>query len=667
MSMLRRPAHRPAGLAAMLTALFAAPAAEAQSIDHNAFEALFGEPVTTSATGAPQRASEVPAAMIIVTGDELRRLGARNLAEALKGRAGIDVIRMTAQDDEVAVRGGSQPSNPRLLVMVNGRQVYLEHYGLTSWANLGVELSEIRQIEVVKGPVSALYGFNAASGAINIVTDDPLVESRNVLSGEIGNDGQRAASVVGTLRLGEVMGLRLSGGYSVEDEFATVGPAGTRQPTRGSVALDLHAHLSPQLEARVNLAYTDARATVLPPGFFAVAMHYVTRGGLAELAAETGVGLLSLQVQHNDLDNGFELAPSDGVDRAFEVHLTAVRLQDIVKASAHDTIRATVEFRRDDMMMEPDLAGRISYGILSGGLMWDRRLSDAVTLNLAGRIDRLERSQSGVIAPSVTFAHGDFDTSLTAWSANAGLVIKAGERSTVRIQAARGVQAPSLVSTGIAVVTPVMPGVNVRLMGMPTMAPTISDSAEIGYARDLSTIAGKFAATLFWSRTRDVALIFDYPPLPTPQGLFLDSSFVNHGNYESYGLEATLAGEASKAVRWQLDYTLNALDEHFAASFPATSIPFRAMTPRHKFGATISLDVGRMRFDLRGLLRSQVGFPYNGRVSGWTAGLNGRVGFALDRKFELYAAGENLTDAAFIDNGYVRQGMRVRVGLRISG
>jgi outer membrane receptor protein involved in Fe transport len=153
----------------------------------------------------------------------------------------------------------------------------------------------------------------------------------------------------------------------------------------------------------------------------------------------------------------------------------------------------------------------------------------------------------------------------------------------------------------------------------------------------------------------------------TPQGLSLDSSFVNQGNYESYGLEATLSGKAGEAVRWQLDYTYNALEEHFAASFPATSIPFRAMTPRHKIGAALALGEGPVRLDLRALLRSELRFPYDGRVSGWTAGLNGRAGLALDRRFELFAAGENLTGARFIDNGYVRQGVRVRVGLRVTG
>jgi outer membrane receptor for ferrienterochelin and colicins len=66
-----------------------------------------------------------------------------------------------------------------LLVLVNGQQVYLDDLGRTQWYTLPVTLEEIRQIEIIKGPNTALYGFNAVSGVINIITYDPLLESVN--------------------------------------------------------------------------------------------------------------------------------------------------------------------------------------------------------------------------------------------------------------------------------------------------------------------------------------------------------------------------------------------------------------------------------------------------------------------------------------------------------
>ncbi|RYE98626.1 MAG: hypothetical protein EOO77_36915 [Oxalobacteraceae bacterium] len=134
----------------------------AQAVDYQALQETVGEPVTTSVTGKPQRASELPASTVIITRDDIVRSPARDVPGLLKTYAGVDVNRWTAGQSDVAVRGGVQTYNARLLVLVDGRQVYLDHYGMTDWNLLGVQLEEIQQIELVRGPANALFGFNAA-------------------------------------------------------------------------------------------------------------------------------------------------------------------------------------------------------------------------------------------------------------------------------------------------------------------------------------------------------------------------------------------------------------------------------------------------------------------------------------------------------------------------
>ena len=109
-------------------------AARAQVADQAALEAVFGEPVTTSATGKPQRASEVPADMAIITAEDIRRSGADNLPDILRLVRGVDVRRYGFAAADMAVRGYSRVSNPRLLVLVNGQRVYLDSYGYTQWS-----------------------------------------------------------------------------------------------------------------------------------------------------------------------------------------------------------------------------------------------------------------------------------------------------------------------------------------------------------------------------------------------------------------------------------------------------------------------------------------------------------------------------------------------------
>ena len=187
-------------------------AALAQSVNYGALEELYGEAVTTSVTGKPQKASEAPANLTIITQDDIRRSGANNIPDILQFVAGIDVRRYGAVDADVAVRGYDTASNPRLLVLVNGRQVYIDDFGLVLWQAIPVQLEEIRQIEVVKGPNSALFGFNAASGVINIITYDPLFDSVNSATARFGSQQLLQGSAVATVHLGDAVGVRMSVG-----------------------------------------------------------------------------------------------------------------------------------------------------------------------------------------------------------------------------------------------------------------------------------------------------------------------------------------------------------------------------------------------------------------------------------------------------------------------
>lgn len=72
-------------------------AAHAQTMDYGSLEALFGEPVTTSVTGSPQRASGVPATLEIITAEEIRRSGGTNLPAILRQVSGMDVLQWTAR------------------------------------------------------------------------------------------------------------------------------------------------------------------------------------------------------------------------------------------------------------------------------------------------------------------------------------------------------------------------------------------------------------------------------------------------------------------------------------------------------------------------------------------------------------------------------------------
>jgi iron complex outermembrane receptor protein len=186
--------------------------AHGQTTDYGSLEELFGEPVTEGATGTPKRGSDAPINMTIVTAEEIERSGARDIPEILRRVAGVDVQRIGQMGASVSFRGRNT-DNQRLRVLINGRDTFRAHEGTTAWSAIPVSMEEIRQIEVVRGPATALYGANAATGVINIITFNPMYDSKNKFSASIGDNGLREVSGVSTIPLGDVGGIRLSGGY----------------------------------------------------------------------------------------------------------------------------------------------------------------------------------------------------------------------------------------------------------------------------------------------------------------------------------------------------------------------------------------------------------------------------------------------------------------------
>jgi iron complex outermembrane receptor protein len=109
----------------------------------------------------------------VINSDDIKYSGATNIPDLLRRVAGVDVMTITARDQQVGVRGFVDPLSNKLLVLIDGCSVYINLYNHVFWDAFPVGLEEIDRIEVVKSPASALYGANAYSGVINIITKSP--------------------------------------------------------------------------------------------------------------------------------------------------------------------------------------------------------------------------------------------------------------------------------------------------------------------------------------------------------------------------------------------------------------------------------------------------------------------------------------------------------------
>jgi len=124
-------------------------------------------------TGVTRRAEAYvrsPAAVFVLTGEDLRRSGVRSIAEALRMVPGLFVARSNAQAYVVAARGFSTGNSDKLQVLVDGRSVYTPLTSAVFWDVLDTYLADIERIEVIRGPGATVWGANAVNGVINIVT-----------------------------------------------------------------------------------------------------------------------------------------------------------------------------------------------------------------------------------------------------------------------------------------------------------------------------------------------------------------------------------------------------------------------------------------------------------------------------------------------------------------
>lgn len=133
---------------------------------------LKGETVSI-ASRYEQPISQAPSNVYVITDEDIRRSGAPDLPTVLRRIPGVEVMQVTGADFNVSMRGDDKLVSNKLLVMVDGRSIYVDVQGSVYWKAIPVTLPEIKRIEVQKCPASVLYGFNAFDGIINIITKSP--------------------------------------------------------------------------------------------------------------------------------------------------------------------------------------------------------------------------------------------------------------------------------------------------------------------------------------------------------------------------------------------------------------------------------------------------------------------------------------------------------------
>jgi iron complex outermembrane receptor protein len=124
----------------------------------------------TSVARKEQSLMDVPAAIHVVTQDDIRRSGASTIPDALRMVPGLHVAQVATSSWAVSARGFTGRFANKMLVLIDGRSVYTNLYSGVYWEQNEVLMEDIERIEVIRGPGATMWGANAVNGVINIIT-----------------------------------------------------------------------------------------------------------------------------------------------------------------------------------------------------------------------------------------------------------------------------------------------------------------------------------------------------------------------------------------------------------------------------------------------------------------------------------------------------------------
>jgi outer membrane receptor protein involved in Fe transport len=233
------------------------PPAQVQQVTEQREEAPADSIIVVTASRLEEQLRNAPATMTVVTDPATTDVSAHTVTDVLRRVPGINVSQTSTRDVNVTPRAATGTLSDSLLVLLDGRSVYQDFFGAVLWDFIPVDLSEIKQIEVIRGPASAVWGANAMNGVVNLISKTP----REMLGTSVGirfgqfdrtpagapfeGGGLFSVDFLHAAAIGNRFAYKISGGFLAQEALlrpsGTIGgtgvshPAfpnsGTRQPT----------------------------------------------------------------------------------------------------------------------------------------------------------------------------------------------------------------------------------------------------------------------------------------------------------------------------------------------------------------------------------------------------------------------------------------------------
>jgi len=605
---------------------------------------------STSVAKKRQKVADSAAAVFVISQEDIRRSAASSITDLLRMVPGVEVGNQQTGGMAVSVRGFNSRLANSLLVMIDGRSIYVSSLSGVFWDQQLIPLADIERIEVVRGPGATLWGSNAVNGVINIISKHSS-DTRGIAADVRASTRRQDASLSYSGRIGEALSYRLYGNYRRDSGLTDV--LGNDMSNRWQ---------GKSLGLRIDYQPDDSNAFTLQSDY--------TDG-----AFDTPFRL----VRQNLLNPGYDAVQTDNPFSDYNivgrwVHRFSDKL-DLSMQAYYDKVTRG-EFNGAHIIRhlgdvdiglhwQPNSVHDINFGI-AGRIASDNAVGSTLVLfNVPARTDRWV---SGYIQDDITLIPDHLRLTLgTKLEHNniTGFELQPSAKLFYRVNpslafwagVSRAVRTPSRFERDTQLsVTVDLPGSAENPFPLPLYT-RVSGNQNLLSEDLLAVEAGtRFKLGASWSfdiagyyneyRNLASADFAGVVPLtvtgvPFPVGILADLRFGNSSSAQTWGVETAISGHLKPW--WKVDLTYSFMDYEQPAA-PGTPPISQALfplsgSPHHQVGLRSSIDIGD-RLSLDTQIRYVDSLP-SGRAPEYVDA-NFRLTYRPMELLELSLIGENL-------------------------
>ena len=243
----------------------------------------YEEQVVVTASKVEQQLVNAPATVSVIGQQALASRASQDYAGLFRAVPGVNVTQTSARDLNITSRGATGTLSTTQLALIDGRSVYLDFFGFVGWDFLPVNFAEIKQIEVIRGPASAIWGANAMTGVVNIITKTPReMQGTSITMGfgtfnrdvdgqttDPGNGGTFYTNLTHARAINDRWSYKVSAAFYGSDPFAR--PVGTIDNSFHTPypAFSNTGTEQPKFDGRVDYDFADGMSKLVVAGGYA--------------------------------------------------------------------------------------------------------------------------------------------------------------------------------------------------------------------------------------------------------------------------------------------------------------------------------------------------------------------------------------------------------------